>query len=105
MGKKKSSKKINKEQVVLTLISLIILVILAYVEGKVTNENSIAVEDIQNEVITTNYNLENIPDYSERPYIEINNNNPFFEEDDYIIEGFEKYSELDKMRQMWSCIC
>ena len=39
--------------------------------------------------------LNNIPEYSGSPYIEINNNVPYFDNDDYLKETFETYSELD----------
>ena len=38
-----------------------------------------------------------VPSYSGQPYIEINNNKPFFEVDEMTDESFEKYSELDFM--------
>lgn len=37
----------------------------------------------------------NIPEYTTDPSVEINNNIPFFTEDDYSIESYEIYSELD----------
>ncbi len=43
----------------------------------------------------TIYNLQDIPQYSNSPYIEINNNIPNFKEEDYTTKSFEKYSELD----------
>ncbi len=41
--------------------------------------------------------LDNIPDYSNKPYIEINGNNPYFVSDDYTTTSFEEYSELDEL--------
>ena len=41
--------------------------------------------------------MEDIPEYEDKVYIEINNNEPFFEEDEYSKEGFEIYSELDEL--------
>lgn len=41
------------------------------------------------------YNLGNIPEYSGIPYVEINNNMPYFEESDYTTDAFEYYAELD----------
>ena len=39
--------------------------------------------------------LADIPSYSGMPYIEINNNNPFFSSDEFVTYAFEKYSPLD----------
>lgn len=36
-----------------------------------------------------------VPAYSGQPYVEVNGNNPFFEEEEYNIESFEQYSRLD----------
>ncbi len=41
--------------------------------------------------------LDNIPAYSGKAYIEINENVPFFEEDEYVTESFERYTALDAL--------
>lgn len=41
------------------------------------------------------FNLGNIPEYSGIPYVEINDNKPYFEESDYTTKAFEDYAELD----------
>lgn len=38
-----------------------------------------------------------IADYSGKPYIEINGNNPYFTEEDYTTSAFEYYSDLDSL--------
>ena len=43
------------------------------------------------------YGIDEIPEYKEDSYIYINNNIPNFNESDYSIESFEKYSELDNL--------
>ena len=43
------------------------------------------------------YGIDEIPEYKEDSYIYINNNIPNFNESDYSIESFEKYSELDSL--------
>ena len=45
----------------------------------------------------TYFNVEDIPEYIDKIYIEINNNEPYFTESDYTTEAFEKYSELDDL--------
>lgn len=44
-----------------------------------------------------NISLSEIPGYSGEPYIEINNNEPDFSEEDWNEESFEIYSELDDL--------
>lgn len=43
------------------------------------------------------YNIGDIPPYSGNDYVILNNNEPLFEEQDYSIVSFEKYSELDSL--------
>ena len=42
-------------------------------------------------------NLSEVPAFSGNSHIELNGNVPFFSEDDYILEGFEKYTNLDHL--------
>lgn len=46
---------------------------------------------------TISHSLENIPEYQGKPYVVINNNIPFFTEEDYTTQSFEEYSELDML--------
>lgn len=43
-----------------------------------------------------------IPAYSGMPYVELNNNRPFFDAEDYTTESFEEYQELDYLGR---CSC
>ena len=38
-----------------------------------------------------------VPAYCGTPYVEINDNNPFFTEEDLSTESFESYSEMDAL--------
>ena len=42
-------------------------------------------------------NTSDVPTFSKSSYVELNGNVPLFTEDEYILEGFEKYSELDSL--------
>ena len=42
-------------------------------------------------------NIDNIPEYTDKIYVELNNNNPYFEESEYTTENFERYSNLDEL--------
>ncbi len=48
-------------------------------------------------VDTPEIDLSNIPEFSNSPYVEINNNRPYFTDGDYSTESFEKYSRLDSL--------
>ena len=41
------------------------------------------------------YDIENLPEYDGNSYVIVNDNIPYFKEDEYTTTSFEKYSELD----------
>ncbi len=43
------------------------------------------------------FDLDSVPPYSGKPYVIINNNNPFFTEEEITTVSFEEYYELDKL--------
>lgn len=45
----------------------------------------------------TYFDINTIPEYTDKIYITLNNNNPYFEENEYTKEPFETYSKLDKL--------
>ena len=52
---------------------------------------------------TTAVNLATIPDYSGIPYVEINNNVPYFTDDELTTTSFEEYSSLDSLGRCGVC--
>ena len=42
-------------------------------------------------------NMEDIADYNGNSYVIVNDNNPYFKEEEYTTDSFEKYSELDSL--------
>ena len=62
-------------------------------ENTTNNNNIITVSSSLEGTIS----LEEIPKYSGNAYVVINNNIPFFKEDDLTTESFENYSELDNL--------
>ena len=93
----------KRKKTTVKIIGVIITAILLFfgfnfenIENDLQNiENTIAQQaNINSE---TSYNLQDIPPYTNSPYVEINNNIPNFSESDYTTESFEKYSELDAL--------
>lgn len=82
-------------QVILEIAIIICVLIGGYITSNIEGSNN----DIEN--VTQNKNtiidLSTIPEYTSSPYIEINNNIPYFTEEDYTTEPFEKYSEWDEL--------
>lgn len=63
------------------------------------SKNSTEINNYISKIIPINYtyaySIENIPEYTDKKYIIINNNEPYFTEEDYTLKSFEKYSDLD----------
>ena len=95
MGRKKKIQKLNTWQYVFALTILICISIYGYINQNVTPKNSVNNYNANNQ--NTLFDLSTIQEYSESPYVEINNNIPYFTEEEYKLEAFEKYSELDNL--------
>ena len=93
MGRKKKSKKLNIWQSIFAVAILICIPIYGYINQNATPGNSVNDYNINNQ--NTIFDLSAIPEYSSYPYVEINNNIPYFTEEDYSTEPFENYSDLD----------
>lgn len=92
----KYSKKIKKsmKSFVLILVLSLISVIGTYISVPTEEYDS----NIKNS-IEYSISLSNIPEYSGKPYVSINNNIPFFEEADLKTNSYEKYSDLDSLNR------
>ncbi len=91
----KRKKKLNLNQIIIAFITLIFLLIIAYFENVNIQEKN-TIENATDATETVNYNeLIDVPEYTDKAYVTINNNIPYFTEKDYTTEAFEKYSELD----------
>ena len=99
-------KKNNRNRIIKILIMLILALIIAtveYLEIDVSEEiNKVLARagmtiDISENNIATNIDINDIPKFSGKPYIEINNNKPYFTEKDYTRKAFERYSDLDNL--------
>ena len=88
MTKDTSKKNMNLKQILTMTITIILFIGLIYIANNV---------DILNEITVANYNsIDEIPEYSGQIYVKINNGKPYFTEEDYTTESFEKYSDLDE---------
>lgn len=100
MAKDSSKKKMNLKQILTMAITIILFIGLIYIANNL---------DILNEITVANYNsINEIPEYSGQIYVKVNNGKPYFTEEDYITESFEKYSDLDekgRCRVAYANIC
>lgn len=92
--------KTNKKNYLSKILTGVIVVLLIFI-GEYFNIDIQEITELidlrQSEQIenTISFDLSNIPEYKNSPYVVINNNIPDFQESDYTTKSFEKYSELD----------
>ena len=95
MKKKRNNKKLRFWQNIIELSIIICIAIIGYVatntENAAETNNTENVDQKQQTII----DLSSIPEYTSSPYVEINNNIPYFKEEEYTTEAFERYSEWD----------
>ena len=98
MGRRK--KKQSIWQAIVSIIVVICIAIYGYMSQDVETASKINENSIENQTQNSQqvaFDLSTIPEYSSSPYVEINNNIPYFTEEDYTTEVFEKYSEWDSL--------
>lgn len=85
---RRNIKNLKTQNPIITIIVIVCLVII-----------NVYKDDIENILIKLtipeSYAIEDIPEYSESPYVIINNNEPNFDDSDLTTESFEYYSDLD----------
>lgn len=89
----KKNKKLSLNQAIFAVILIIVILVYENIEFQKTPENE-ENNVLENEVI---FDLSSIPEYSSSPYVEINNNIPYFTEEDYTTQTFETYSDWDEL--------
>ena len=81
--------KKNKKALI-TFIAMLLLLIIIYICENILPQNEESIE-------VANYNnLIDVPEYNGQIYVKINDNIPYFTEEDYTTEAFEQYSKLDE---------
>lgn len=83
-------------QLTISITLLICIIAIGYISQNIQNLSTNNTENI-NSNIKTRFDLSTIPEYTSSPYVEINNNIPYFTEEDYTTKAFEKYSEWDEL--------
>jgi len=78
-------------------IIIIVLICLALIKAYENNELYSLVNRFLplDEIMNKNYKIEDLPEYTGKEYIVINNNEPNFDEKDKTTKSFEKYSNHD----------
>lgn len=89
--RKKRNKSMNIVQLSGTVLVSIIVILMIYFSGGIENFT----QNTTNTTIISYSSVEEIPEYSGEICVEINDNKPYFSEEEYTTEAFEEYSELD----------
>jgi len=93
---KKRNKKQNIWQAICTILIVVFIITLGYInQEEISNKTPNVENTIQSENVI--FDLSKIPEYTSSAYIEINNNIPYFTEEDYTTEAFENYSDWDEL--------
>ena len=98
----RARKRSNMKKIIGMFVAIICVLISFWYGDDIFNEvNSNNVISTQAnttiEQSNTNISIADIPEYTDKIYININDNVPYFEENDYTIESFERYSNLDSL--------
>lgn len=64
---------------------------------KQTSNNSDSQEISAEDINASVFSLDSIPEYSGEPFVTVNDNTPYFSEDDLTVDSFEYYSDLDDL--------
>ena len=102
MKKKKSSKKESNINQIIIISCAILLTIIVYTIFPETSEvsNNIQSPNKQTENVTAisaNIGISDIPEYTNQIVIDINNDIPYFKDEEISTENFEAYSLLDSL--------
>jgi len=92
MGRRKNDKKSTK--LVVSIVMVIFIGIASYCNINI--EEYFYSESNQNNIsYTTSFDLTSIPEFTDEPYVVLNDNEPEFTEEEFNKEIFEEYSYLD----------
>lgn len=80
-----------KQKLTMVIAVTIVLCICLFVFYPVFHKQEPAVSE------SNIHKIMDIPEYTDKPYVEINDNQPFFSDKDLTKEAFEEYSELDDL--------
>lgn len=96
MSRRGKNKKQEIWRVIASVVIVVCITLFGYINQNMDDTNGNNIENtIQNENIV--FDLSTIPEYTSSPYVEINNNIPYFDENDYTTEAFERYSKWDEL--------
>ncbi len=91
---KNNRKTIRKSSITALLLIILCVVIKGVHAWNIDNRDG---REALNASVGNTFSLDEIPLFSGESYVEVNENIPYFKEEDYTTESFESYSELDSL--------
>ena len=79
------------------LFSVILAISIVVIYEIYLNPDNGVVDTTEASIKTVSYNIDEIPDYNGEAYITINDNNPYFTEEETKRNDFEEYGDLDNL--------
>ena len=73
-------------------------------ETTVSETTTSATTSVEPEKQSTQFSINDIPSFSNAPYCEVNDNKPFFNNDEITTQSYEYYPELDNLGRCGTCI-
>ncbi|WP_051454285.1 hypothetical protein [Ruminococcus albus] len=70
----------------------------------VSETTTSATTSVEPEKQSTQFSINDIPSFSNAPYCEVNDNKPFFNNDEITTQSYEYYPELDNLGRCGTCI-
>lgn len=89
MARRKNIKKIERKIIYILILLLFSVITYYFANTQVQQINN------SNEISQVSFDLSSIPEYSNEPYVIINNNKPLFTKEDENINPIEQYGDLD----------
>lgn len=96
MSRNKRNSATSTNQILKFIVIVLLFFALRYINDNVIGTNTDENATPENTIIS-NIDINDIPEYKDKTYIEINNNQPYFNEEEYTTKAFENYSQLDKL--------
>ena len=93
----------------LTILSLLVLLMLLVTPACQELQQMVQTPTVSTpSTIEGAYTVNSVPDFKDDPFVEINNNIPYFDAAEYTTTAFEKYSSLDSLGRCgvaYACVC
>ena len=96
----KAKSRLKQFEIAIAIIISLLLISYTTLQNKVKLSENVSSETTHTNIIKDkNMNIDNIPQYSGEIVININNDEPYFEDKDITTENFEVYSTLDEFNR------